>query len=159
MPGPRPRQHEHKRRYTSFTHPLIVTRRIWMDDCEGQMIFGDLMGLKLPDICLTGEEKHQVKNLTQETCPDRGSNLGPLRDRCPCHRLLHIFWLYIYVNTPTFAGDATCKIYFLANEDWYWYTHLLVGTQSSLKTQFTFPNFSWRRNVKPQVHRVVKRSW
>ena len=28
-----------------------------MDDNDGQMIFGDLGGLKLPDICLTGEEK------------------------------------------------------------------------------------------------------
>ena len=27
------------------------------DDNVGQMIFGDLGGLKLPDICLTGEEK------------------------------------------------------------------------------------------------------
>ena len=27
-----------------------------MDDNDGQMIFGDLGGLKLPDICLTGEE-------------------------------------------------------------------------------------------------------
>ena len=41
-----------------------------MDDNDGQMIFGDLGGLKLPDICLTGEEKPR-KNLTQETCPDR----------------------------------------------------------------------------------------
>ena len=40
------------------------------------MIFGDLEGLKLPDICLAGEEKPH-----QETCPDRGSNPGPLRDR------------------------------------------------------------------------------
>ena len=47
------------------------------DDNDGQMIFGDLGGLKLPDICLTGEEKPR-KNLTQETCPDRGLNLGPL---------------------------------------------------------------------------------
>ena len=47
------------------------------DDNDGQMIFWDLGGIKLPDICLTGEEKPQ-KNLTQETCPDRGSNLGPL---------------------------------------------------------------------------------
>ena len=28
-----------------------------MDDNDGQMIFGDLEGLKLPDICFTGEEK------------------------------------------------------------------------------------------------------
>ena len=31
------------------------------------------MGLKLPNIRLAGEEKHR-KNLTQKTCPDRGSN-------------------------------------------------------------------------------------
>ena len=57
-----------------------------MDDDDGQMILGDLGGLKRPDICLTGEEKPQ-RNLTQETCPDRGSNLGLLRDRHPCYRL------------------------------------------------------------------------
>ena len=49
------------------------------DDTDGQMIFGDLGGLKLPDICLTGDEKPR-KNLTQETCPDRGSNPGLLRE-------------------------------------------------------------------------------
>ena len=40
-----------------------------MDDIDGQMIFGDLVGLKLPDICLTDEEKHKKKphlgNLSQ----------------------------------------------------------------------------------------------
>ena len=56
-----------------------------MDDNDGQMIFGDL---KLPDICLTGEEKPR-KNLTQETYPDRGSNPGPLRDKRACNHLLH----------------------------------------------------------------------
>ena len=55
---------------------------------DGQMIFGDLGGLKLPDICLTGEEKAR-KNLTQETCPDRGSNPGLLRDSRACYRLAH----------------------------------------------------------------------
>ena len=54
-----------------------------MDDNDDQMIFGDYGGLKLPDICLTGEEKPR-KNLTQETCPDRGSNPGPLRDKRAC---------------------------------------------------------------------------
>ena len=32
-----------------------------IDDNDGQMIFGDLGGLKLPDICLTGEEKPREK--------------------------------------------------------------------------------------------------
>ena len=59
-----------------------------MDDNDGQMIFGDLGGLKLPDICLTGEEKPR-KNLTQETCPNRGSNTGLLHDRHACYHLSH----------------------------------------------------------------------
>ena len=58
------------------------------DNNDGQMIFGDLGGLKLPDICLTGEEKLR-KNLTQETYLDRGSNPGPLRDRRACYHLPH----------------------------------------------------------------------
>ena len=59
-----------------------------MDDNDGQMIFGDLVGLKLPDIHLTGEEKPR-KNLTQEICPDRGSNPGPLHDKRASYHLLH----------------------------------------------------------------------
>ena len=58
------------------------------DDDDGQMIFGDPGGLILPDICLTGEEVPR-KNLTQETCPDRESNPGPLRDRSAWYRLAH----------------------------------------------------------------------
>ena len=59
-----------------------------MDDYDGEMRFGDLVGLKLPDIRLTGEEKPR-KNLTQETCPDRGSNPVPLRDKRACYHLFH----------------------------------------------------------------------
>ena len=58
------------------------------DDNDGQMIFGELGGLKLPDICPTGEEKPR-KNLTQETYPNRGSNPGPVRDMRACCRLTH----------------------------------------------------------------------
>ena len=53
------------------------------------MILRDLVGLKFPDICLTGEEKPR-KNLTQETCPDQGWNPGLLRDRRACYYLFHI---------------------------------------------------------------------
>ena len=59
-----------------------------MDDYNGQMIFGVLVGLKLPDIRLTGEEKPR-KNLTRETCPYRGSNPGPLHDERACYHLFH----------------------------------------------------------------------
>ena len=62
MPGPPPRQHEHDPRqheherlkaYTPFTQPFILTRRIWKDDYEDQMIFGDLVGLiKIKSVAL-----------------------------------------------------------------------------------------------------------
>ena len=54
----------------------------WLD-YDGQIIFGDLT-----DIYLTGEEKPRKKKFAQETCPDRGSNQGPLRDRRARNRLL-----------------------------------------------------------------------
>ena len=88
MPGPPPRQHKHERWYTPSTHSVIPTRRIWNDDHDDQIILVDLGGLKFPDICLTGEEKPR-KNLTQETCPDWGSNPGPLHDKRACYHLLH----------------------------------------------------------------------
>ena len=75
MPGPPPTQHEHEKRYTPFAHPFIIARRIWKGNYDGQMIFGDL-GLKLPDIYLTGEEKPR-KSHTQETCTDRGIEPRP----------------------------------------------------------------------------------
>ena len=67
-------------------------------------MFGDLLGLKLPDISLTGEKKTR-KNLTQETCPDRGSNPGPLRDRHACYRLFHISVL-LKGRTFTASGET-----------------------------------------------------
>ena len=70
------------------TAQVIGARMNDCDDNEGQMIFGEPGGLKFPDICLTGEEKPR-KKLTQESCPNRGSNPGPLRDRRACCRLAH----------------------------------------------------------------------
>ena len=63
---------------------------------DGQMIFGELVGLTFPDICLTGEET--PRKHTQETCYDRGSNPGPLRDRRSCNRLLNSGGQYTYMN-------------------------------------------------------------
>ena len=47
------------------------------DDNDSQMIVRDLGGLKLPDICLTGEEKTPTKP-HPEICPDRDQT----RARC-----------------------------------------------------------------------------
>ena len=66
-----------------------------MDDNDGHMIFGELGGLKLPDICLTGEEKPR-KKLTKETCPDRGSNPGPLREK---RAAIHCYQLWFHVQS------------------------------------------------------------
>ena len=71
----------------NITH-VIGARNEMIDDFDGQIIFGNLMGLKLPDIRLTHEEKPR-KNFIHEICPDRGSNPGPLRDNRACYRLFH----------------------------------------------------------------------
>ena len=63
----------------STSQVIGARNEMMMDDYDGHMIFGDLVGLKLHDIRLTGEEKLRI-NLIQETCPDRVSNPGPLRD-------------------------------------------------------------------------------
>ena len=73
MPGPPPKTAQTWKTIHTRHTLFIPTSRIWNGDNGGQMIFGDLGGLKFPDICLAGEKKPR-KNLTQETCPDRGSN-------------------------------------------------------------------------------------
>ena len=41
----------------STSQVIGARNEMMMDDYDGQMIFGDLVGLKLPDVRLTGEEK------------------------------------------------------------------------------------------------------
>ena len=53
------------------------------DDNDGQIIFGDLGGLKFPDICLTGEEKPR-KTSPRKPVPTGDRTRGPLRDRRAC---------------------------------------------------------------------------
>ena len=65
-------------------HSLMHSNRVDMI----RMIMMAKWGLKLPDIFLTGEENPR-ENLTQETCPVRESNPGPLRDRRACYFLLY----------------------------------------------------------------------
>ena len=70
----------HTHLYQQGEYGMMITVAKWYS--------GTLGGLKFPDICLKGEEKPR-KNLTQETCPDRGSSPGPLRDRSACFCLSH----------------------------------------------------------------------
>ena len=83
MPWPSPRQHEQLRPYRSYTHLGILTRRM------AKWYSGKRFGPKASWRLSYRWEKTR-KNLTQETCPDRGSNPGPLHDRRACYRLLHI---------------------------------------------------------------------
>ena len=85
---------------TSTSKVSGARNEMMMDDYDGQIIFGDLVDLKLPDIRLTGEEKPR-KNHTQETCPNRGSNPGPLHDKCACYHLFHSGGLQQYSNYST----------------------------------------------------------
>ena len=48
------------------------------DDNDGQMIFGDIGGLELPDSCLTGEEKTRKKTSPRKLVPTG----DPTRARC-----------------------------------------------------------------------------
>ena len=59
---------------TPLTYPFVRTRRIWKDDYDGQMISGTVW-LKLPDICLTGEENPR-KTLPRKLVPT-GFEPGP----------------------------------------------------------------------------------
>ena len=68
-----------------------------------QMVVRGFVGLKLPYICLTSEEKPR-KILTQETCPDQGSIPGPLRDRRACCRLAHSGGLGSWGRPGTLMG-------------------------------------------------------
>ena len=94
MPGPPPREHKHERQYTPSTHSIIPTRRIWNDDYDGQMILGDLGGLKFPDICLTGEEK------PRKTSPRKLVPTGD-RTRARCVTSTHATTWYTVVDTIT----------------------------------------------------------
>ena len=87
------------------TSQVIAARNEWWwMKMMAKMIFGDLGCLKLPDICLTGEEKPR-KNLTQETRPDRGSNPGPLRDKRACYHLLHGYFRFSIELSQSFTSS------------------------------------------------------
>ena len=100
MPWPLPRQHKYERRYTPSTHTFTLTRRIWKNDYDGQIIFEDLVGLQLPDSCLTGEQKPR-KNTPRKLVPT--SNWA--RVRCvtvqhatACSTVVDVLWNTILNN-------------------------------------------------------------
>ena len=60
----------------STSQVIGARNEMMMDDYDGQMIFGDLVGLKLPDIRLTGEENPQKKKKRKKPHPGNLSRPG-----------------------------------------------------------------------------------
>ena len=86
------------------------------DNNDGQMIFGDLGGLKLPDICLTGEENSEKPNPGNLSRPGIESGPATLQARMlpPGPQRLTTKELIIYcailpTDDTIFSG---CAIYF-----------------------------------------------
>ena len=61
----------------STSQVIGARNEMMMDDYDGQMIFGDLVGLKLPDIRLTAEEKPQKKKPHPGNLSQPGIEPGP----------------------------------------------------------------------------------
>ena len=66
----------------STSQVIGARNEMMMDDYDGQMIFGDLVGLKLPDIRLTGEENPE-KTSVRKLVPTGD------RTRAPCVTSAH----------------------------------------------------------------------
>ena len=128
MPGPPPRQHKHERQYTPNTHSFIPTRRIWNDEDDGQMIFGDLGGLKFSDICLTGEEKPRKKphpgNLSRPGI-EPGAAAWQARTLPLAPQRWAYIYIYIYIGLYTYKWSLFKNIFLLfifcgkINYDWH----------------------------------------
>ncbi|PSN32993.1 hypothetical protein C0J52_27281 [Blattella germanica] len=116
-------------------YPLLHNGPPWINDHDGQMMSGDSLGLKFPDICLMGEEKPQ-KNLTQETCPDRESNPGPLRERRIRYPLLH--------------NDIIRTI---KSRRLRWTGHILEGEPEG-KHPVGRPRMKWENNINHDLREV-----
>ena len=75
MPEPPPRQHKHERRYTPSTHSVIQQGDYEIMIMAARLYSGTFVGLKFPDICLTGEEKPR-KTSPRKPFPTGGRTLA-----------------------------------------------------------------------------------
>ena len=113
MPGPPPRQHKHE------SHPNKANMEWWIrrpNDIRGPR--GSKVSWHLSDRW----GKTPKKNLTQETCPDWGSNPGPLRDKRACYHLLHSGGSIIickFQNVPCALGFEVKYLNFSVEVSWH----------------------------------------
>ena len=97
VPGPLPWQPKHERRDTPSTHPFILTRRRWKDDCDGQMIFGNVVGLNFLTFVL------QVRKNPDQTSPWKRVPTGD-RTRARCVTGAHV------TACPTAVDAMLCYV-------------------------------------------------
>ena len=83
MPGPSLKQHELEKTHAIHANKVNMKGWLWRPN--------DIRGPCGPETSwhLSYCWGKAPKNFTQETCPDRRSNPGPLLDRCACYRLPH----------------------------------------------------------------------
>ena len=85
------------------------------DDNDGQMIVGDLVGLKLPDICLTGEEKTPPRkpvptgDRTRARCVT-GAHAAALPTTVDHVTLVYPIYPPLFVFQPEHSLEASCLL-------------------------------------------------
>ena len=127
-----------------------------MDDNDGQMIFGDLGGLKLPDICLTGEEK------PRKTSPRKLVPTGD-RIRARCVTSAHATTCSTarcsggqhYLESDTIAYFICCCAMELPTWNFKLYEHIIYRNKSS-HDNCTMIYFKLNIPVAGQNHSIIK---
>ena len=93
------------------------------------------------------------KNLTQETCPDLGSNPGLLCDKRACYHLLHSCGLNQWIININITITSINKL-FLPNS-----RKLASRDLSRLSRDLAFHSQSWRISFKDWVNNFSQKSW
>ena len=93
------------------------------DDNDGQMIFGELGGRKLPDICLTGEEKPR-KNSPRKLVPTGDRT----RARCLTGAQAAAW--------PTAVDELIIVLHFILEDNYLAYVIIHLCLQRSIKVYF-----------------------
>ena len=91
----------------STSQVIGARNEMMMDDYDGQMIFGDLMGLSFLTFVL------QVRKNPEKTSPrklTRGSNPGPLCDKRSCYHLFHTNISVTYNTVSKFLRNDAAMI-------------------------------------------------
>ena len=116
------------------------------DDNDGQMIFGDLGGLKLPGISLTGEEN------PRKTSPRKPVPTGD-RTRSRCVTGAHA------AAWPTAVGGDQNFTHTHTHTDTHTHTHTYIHTHTRRKFRFVLFREKAQQNYKRNLKNVNCRNY